>query len=136
MKQLIYLALAIVLGVLAIKLYTGRVSPSSGEDGWKTITPETAKARMDSGDALTILDVRTQEEFDGGHVPGALCLPVENITADTAAAALPDKAAEILVYCRSGRRSAEAAKTLAALGYTAVADFGGIIDWPYETVTE
>ena len=135
MKQLIYLALAIVLGVLAIKLYTGRVSPSSGEDGWKTITPEEAKARLDSGDAVTLLDVRTEAEYEESHIPGAVCLPVESIGTQPPES-LPDPDAEILVYCRSGCRSAQAAGKLAKLGYTNVSDFGGILNWPYETTTD
>ena len=81
-----------------------------------------------------LLDVRTQAEFDEGHIPGAVCLPSEDITPGLP---LPfDKDAEVLVYCRSGRRSAEAAEKLADMGYANVADFGGIINWPYETTTD
>lgn len=82
-----------------------------------------------------MLDVRTQAEFDEGHIPDALCLPNEEIGEDVSML-LPDLNAEILVYCRSGRRSKEAGEKLAKLGYTKVYDFGGIIDWPYETTTE
>ena len=99
---------------------------------YRKITPEEAKARMDSGDEVLILDVRTQEEYDAGHIPGAILLPNETIGSEEPVL-LADKDAEILVYCRSGRRSAEAANKLVALGYTGVYDFGGIIDWPYET---
>jgi phage shock protein E len=98
---------------------------------YRKITPEEAKVRMDSGDEVLILDVRTREEYDEGHIPGAVLLPNEEIGRE-APALLPDKGAEILIYCRSGRRSAEAANKLVALGYTGVYDFGGIIDWPYE----
>ena len=98
------------------------------------ITAEEAKARMDSGDTIVILDVRTQEEYDAGHIPGAILVPNETI-ADKQPALLPDLDAEILVYCRSGNRSAQAANKLIAIGYTNVVDFGGIIDWPYEIVT-
>lgn len=99
------------------------------------ITAEEAKTRIDSGDAITIVDVRTQEEFDEAHIEGAILVPNETI-GDKAPKQLEDKAAEILVYCRSGRRSREAAEKLVALGYTAVYDFGGIIDWPYDTVSK
>ena len=99
---------------------------------YRKITPEAAKARMDSGDEVLILDVRTQEEYDAGHIPGAILLPNETIGSEEPVL-LPDKGAEILVYCRSGRRSAEAANKLVAMGYTGVYDFGGIIDWPYGT---
>ena len=90
---------------------------------------------MDSGDELILLDVRTKEEFDAGHIAGAVLLPNETIV-DTPPEALPDKDAEILIYCRSGNRSAQAANKLVAMGYTNVYDFGGIIDWPFEVVTE
>ena len=102
---------------------------------YKKISAEDAKARMDSGDTIVILDVRTQEEYDAGHIAGAILVPNETI-ADKQPQLLPDLDAEILVYCRSGNRSAQAANKLLAIGYTNVVDFGGIIDWPYEVVTE
>ncbi|MDO5112426.1 MAG: rhodanese-like domain-containing protein, partial [Clostridia bacterium] len=97
------------------------------------LTPEQAKASMDAGEEYMLVDVRTQEEFDQKHIPGALVLPNEEI-GDDAPVLLPDKDATILLYCRSGRRSREAAEKLVAIGYTNVYDFGGIIDWPYETI--
>lgn len=133
MKQLVYLALVIVCGAALLKWVSRRSVPTGG--AWKTLTPEEAKARLDSGDALTLLDVRTEAEYEESHIPGAVCLPVESIGAQPPAS-LPDPDAEILVYCRSGRRSARAARTLAALGYTRVYDFGGILSWPYETTAE
>jgi len=102
---------------------------------YKKISAADAKARMDSGDTIVILDVRTQEEYDAGHIAGAILVPNETI-ADKQPQLLPDLDAEILVYCRSGNRSAQAAKKLIAIGYTNVADFGGIIDWPYDVVTD
>ena len=102
---------------------------------YKKISAADAKARMDSGDTIVILDVRTQEEYDAGHIPGAILVPNETIV-DKQPELLPDLDAEILVYCRSGNRSAQAAKKLIAIVYTNVVDFGGIIDWPYEVVTE
>ncbi len=102
---------------------------------YKKISAADAKARMDSGDTLIILDVRTQEEYDAGHIAGAILVPNETITT-AQPDLLPDLDAEILVYCRSGNRSAQAAKKLLAIGYTNVVDFGGIIDWPYEVVTD
>lgn len=102
---------------------------------YRKITAQEAKARIDSKDELIILDVRTAEEYAQGHIPGAVLLPVSNIAKD-APAQLPDKDAEILVYCRSGNRSRQAAQQLVAMGYTGIFDFGGIVDWPYETVTE
>ena len=102
---------------------------------YKKISAADAKARMDSGDTIVILDVRTQEEYDAGHIPGAILVPNETIV-DKQPKLLPDLDAEILVYCRSGNRSAQAAKKLIAIGYTNVVDFGGIIDWPYDVVTD
>lgn len=102
---------------------------------YQKITAKQAKARMDSGDAIIILDVRTQEEFNAGHIAGAILIPNETIL-DEQPALLPDLDAEILVYCRSGNRSAQSANKLIAIGYTNVYDFGGIIDWPYEIVTD
>ena len=79
-----------------------------------------------------ILDVREQHEYDSGHVPGAVLLPVGTITEDTAAAVIDELDTVVLVYCRSGNRSKTASQALADLGYTNVYEFGGINDWPYE----
>lgn len=96
------------------------------------INPQQAKEIMDQG-GVTVVDVRTAEEYQQAHIPEAVLVPVDSI-ADAAPEALPEKNAVLLVYCRTGVRSANAAKRLAALGYTKVYDFGGIVDWPYETV--
>ncbi len=99
---------------------------------YKTITAEEAKELMDSESDYIILDVRTQEEYDEKHIPGALLLPNETIGTDEISE-LPDKDQLILIYCRRGNRSAQAAEKLVDLDYTNVYDFGGINDWPYET---
>ena len=96
------------------------------------IGAEDAKKVMDSEEVI-VLDVRTQAEYDDGHIENAVLLPVDEISAK-AEDVLKDKNAKILVYCRSGNRSATAARTLINMGYTNVYDFGGIIDWPYEIV--
>lgn len=98
-----------------------------------TISAQEAKKRMDSGRPVVIVDVRTKSEYDEGHIPNAVLIPNETIGAERPAA-LPDLNAEILVYCRSGARSRAASQKLANLGYTAIYNFGGITDWPYETV--
>ena len=95
------------------------------------ITAEEAKEIMDSEEGYIILDVRTQEEYDQGHIPGAIVISHEEI-AEKAEEVLTDKNQLILVYCRSGRRSKIAAEALVELGYTNIKEFGGIIDWPYE----
>ena len=103
------------------------------ENSYEQITPAKAKEIMDSQDGYIILDVRTQEEFDEAHIEGAILIPDYEIT-DKAESVLKDKNQLILVYCRSGRRSKLAASDLVTLGYSNVKEFGGIIDWPYETV--
>ena len=141
MRQFFLLAAIICFGMAAIKFCTARMKPNNTpvesrpaklDDG--VLTPEQAKARMEENPNLILLDVRTQEEFEQGHIPGAVCLPNEMIAADMPF--LFGKDAEILLYCRSGRRSADAAKKLRDMGFTTVFDFGGIIDWPYETTTD
>lgn len=105
------------------------------ELGYTQIPQELAIEMMKADDGLVVVDVRTQEEFDGGHIPGAICIPNESIQTEQPEE-LPDLDQTILVYCRSGRRSKEAAQKLADMGYTEVYEFGGIIDWTGEVVTE
>lgn len=102
--------------------------------GYQQITAEKAKEIMDSGEDIVILDVRTQEEYESGHIKEAICLPNETISEEPEN--LPDKTRKILVYCRSGRRSKEAAQKLADMGYENVLEFGGILDWPYKEMVE
>ena len=90
---------------------------------------------MEADDGHIIVDVRTQDEFDEGHISGAICIPNESI-GDKQPAELPDLDQIILVYCRSGRRSKEASQKLADIGYTRVYEFGGIIDWTGEVVKD
>ena len=98
------------------------------------ITAEEAYEIMVSQEVV-VVDVRTREEYDGGHIENAVLVPNESIGSEMPDA-LPDKEATLLVYCRSGRRSKDAAQKLLALGYQNVYDFGGVIDWPYELVKE
>ncbi len=130
----------IVLGILLAGSAALPAKPSASEASnapsagvYQKITAQEAKSRIDSGDGVIIVDVRTAEEYRAGHIPDAVLIPNETIT-DTAPEQLADFNAEILIYCRSGNRSAQAANKLIALGYTNVHDFGGIADWPYETV--
>lgn len=96
------------------------------------ISAEEAKKIMDEQPAV-IVDVRTQGEYDEGHIEDAVLMPVDTILND-AEKVLTDKSAVILVYCRSGNRSKTASEALINQGYRNVYDFGGIIDWPYEVV--
>jgi rhodanese-related sulfurtransferase len=101
------------------------------ENNYQQITQEAAKEMMDTQEVL-ILDVREQHEYDGGHIPGAVLLPVGTITKDTASAVIDDLDTVVLVYCRSGNRSKTASQALVDLGYTNIYEFGGINTWPYE----
>ena len=139
MKKLVSF-FALALSILTLSACaapaTAAVSTSTAAPvEYRKISAADAKARMDSGDEIIILDVRTKEEYDAGHIAGAILVPNETII-DEQPDLLPDLDAEILVYCRSGNRSAQAAKKLIAIGYTNVVDFGGIIDWPYDVVTD
>ncbi len=98
---------------------------------YRQITGKEAKEMMDTLEDCIILDVRTEQEFKMGHIPGAKLIPVEVIT-EKAPSELTDKSAVILVYCRSGNRSKTASQALAEMGYTNVYEFGGITTWEYE----
>lgn len=100
------------------------------EATYTQITQEKAKQMMDTL-PVCILDVREQDEFDAGHIPGALLLSVGTITEETAAQVIHTTDTTVLVYCRSGNRSKRAAQALAELGYSNVYEFGGINTWPY-----
>ena len=99
------------------------------------ISQEEAKRLMAREKDALIVDVRRQDEFEAGHIPGAVCIPNESITAQQPSE-LPDLDQLLLIYCRSGNRSKQAAQKLADLGYTRVYEFGGILDWTGEVVTE
>lgn len=99
---------------------------------YQKITAEEAKAIINAEDVI-VLDVRTGEEYQAGHIEGSVLLSNTEIK-EKAHVVLPDKNAKILIYCRSGNRSAQAAKLLLEMGYTDIYDFGGIIDWPHGIV--
>ena len=101
---------------------------------YRQITMQEAVELMEKEENYIILDVRTHEEFAAGHIPGAIVIPNETI-GNEEIAQLPDKDQLIMVYCRSGNRSKQASDKLVKLGYTHIAEFGGIIDWPGETVS-
>lgn len=100
---------------------------------YEQISGEEAKRLMDTETDFIIVDARTEEEFNEGHIEGAILIPEYEIS-ERAEKELPNKDQLILVYCRSGRRSKIASQALADLGYTNVKEFGGIIDWQYEIV--
>ncbi len=102
---------------------------------YTTISGKEAKKMMDENKDIIILDVRTREEYQEGHIEGAILIPDDEIT-EKAESMLTDKSETILVYCRSGRRSANASRELSDLGYINIYDFGGINDWEYDVITE
>ena len=108
-------------------------TPAPEKAEYVRISPQDAETMM-SGDVV-ILDVRTQDEFDAGHIENAILLPDYEI-AEKAESVIADKAQTVLIYCRAGRRSEAAAKELIDMGYTGVFDFGGIEDWHGEIVRE
>lgn len=122
-------------GALALAGCAADVDAGEGEapPAVQAVTAAEAHDLMTS-DRVVVLDVRTQQEYDASHIVNARLLPHDAIDAESAAAAAPDKDALVLVYCRTGVRSAEASAKLAALGYAQVRDFGGIESWPYATV--
>lgn len=126
MKKLVFLLLAVMMLTAC-----GQDKENDQGAAYLNITAEEAKQIMDSEEGYIILDVRTQEEYDEGHIPGAIVISHEEIE-EKAEDVLTDKDQLILVYCRSGRRSKIAAEALVELGYTNIKEFGGIIDWPYE----
>jgi len=120
------------LFALAGLLFAGCSAPAAGA-AYERITMEQAASRMEEEKDYLLLDVRTQEEYEAGHIPGAICLPNETIEGQEPEE-LPDKDQTIFVYCRSGNRSRQAAQKLADMGYTRIVEMGGIGDWPGETV--
>ena len=129
MKKLLFFALAAILLTAC-----GQAKGNEQEAMYVNITAQEAKTIMDTEQGYVILDTRTREEYDQGHIPGAIQISHDEIM-KKAEEVLTDKDQLILVYCRSGRRSKIAAEALVELGYTNIKEFGGIIDWPYE-VTE
>ena len=119
---------------LAALLLAGCAAPAE-EITYRQVNMDEAITMMEEGSGYIILDVRTPEEFAEKHIPGAINVANETIGTDEIPE-LPDKDQLILVYCRSGNRSKQASEKLVALGYTNIVEFGGINDWPGETVTE
>ena len=138
LKKLLFtmMILVFVLSFASCKGQNGVSDSRDMTDTYTQISQEEAKKMMEEHpfDAV-IVDVRRIDEFESGHIPGAVCIPNESID-DEMPEELPDLDQIILVYCRSGRRSKEASQKLYDIGYTKVYEFGGILDWTGETVIE
>ena len=126
----IRVATAVVAALMAALLAACGVSSKTS---YRQITADEAAQMMQEETGFVLLDVRTQEEYASGHIPGAICIPNETIGSEEIPE-LPDKDQLILVYCRSGNRSKQASQKLAEQGYTNVVEFGGINGWTGEIV--
>ena len=125
-------SIIILIAITGCSSKQKKVSPQEVPVVYKNVSmAEGLKIAKENPDAI-IVDVRRDDEFKAGHIPGAVLLTLETITADTAAKVLPDKNQLLLIYCRSGRRSKIAANNLLELGYTNIIEFGGIIDYTGE----
>ena len=139
MKRLTRILLPTVIALTAVLIFTG--CGSSADDktagdkkAYRQVSPEEAASMMEEEEHYIILDVRTQEEYETAHIPGAICIPNETIGTEDIPE-LPDKEQLILVYCRSGNRSKQASEKLVNQGYTNIVEFGGINSWTGETVS-
>ena len=130
-------AKAVAVGGVLVLLVALFLVFGTGER-YKSLSQQEAAKIMDTNDACMVVDVRTQTEYDGGHIPGAVCVPIDDIRdhPETVPETFPDKHQVLLIYCYAGRRAADAAKILASMGYTNAYEFGGIVDWTGEIVTE
>ena len=139
MRQILLFAalaasLALLAGCALSKTKKDKSEDTTDKAAYHKISVEEAYEMMASQEVV-VVDVRTREEHESGHIENAVLVPNESIGSEMPEA-LPDKEATLLIYCRSGRRSKEAAQKLLSLGYQNVYDFGGVIDWPYELVKE
>ena len=139
MRQILLFALlaaslALLSGCALSKAKADKAKDMTDKAEYHKISTEEAYEMMSSQEVV-VVDVRTREEYDGGHIENAVLVPNESIGSEMPET-LPNKEATLLVYCRSGRRSKQAAEKLLELGYQNVYDFGGVIDWPYELVKE
>ena len=139
MRQILLFAalatsLALLSGCTLSKTKADTAEDMTGKAAYQKISAEDAYEMMVSQEVV-VVDVRTRAEYDGGHIENAVLVPNESIGSEMPET-LPDKEATLLIYCRSGRRSKDAAQKLLALGDQSVYDFGGVIDWPYELVKE
>lgn len=131
----------VLIGLLLLVFTAGCSASGSAADTEKSsptfhqISQEEAKEMMAKDDGHVVVDVRRQDEYDAGHIPGAILIPNESIGCDSPEA-LPDYDQIILIYCRTGNRSKQAAQKLAGMGYTNIYEFGGITTWTGDVVTD
>ena len=134
MKRLTLILMPVLIILMAALILTGCGSSADDTDSYRQVSSAEAAAIMEEETDYIILDVRTQEEYETAHIPGAICIPNETIGTEDITE-LPDKDQLILVYCRSGNRSKQASEKLAKQGYINIVEFGGINSWTGETVS-
>ncbi len=134
MKMKRWIGVVLILAMSFLNFGMPQKSGLADGQDFTRIDAQQAKKALEENEEAILLDVRTQEEYDESHIPGATLLPLDRIESD-AAEVLPDMNIPIYVYCRSGNRSVSASAILAELGYTQVYEFGGIMDWPYDTIS-
>ena len=136
MKRFVIILLLLILILTSCGKSEGEIKMIKNKDGYIEITQDMAKEIMDTEKDILIVDVREEDEYAESHIKGAMLLPLSVLkSADAEKAAeevIPDKSTKTLIYCRSGRRSKEASKILADLGYENIYEFGGILTWQYE----
>ncbi|MCX7772446.1 MAG: rhodanese-like domain-containing protein [Clostridia bacterium] len=120
----------IVIGVIGLSLFS--FSSCAKTLPFSNITPNEALNLLGNSKGTVLIDVRTPDEYKVVHIPKSILIPESEIK-EKIADVIPDKQATIIVYCQTGKRSAQAAKTLASLGYKRVFNLGGIINWPFKT---
>ncbi|KGK88736.1 sulfurtransferase [Desulfosporosinus sp. HMP52] len=126
---------AIVIGSLSVGLLILAVYiKNRGNISQLRIDPQEAKRRLDKEKGIVLLDVRSQEEYIDSHIPKSISIPL-SVLRQEVSERLPDKQTTIFAYCRSGNRSRAAVKILLKQGYTNVFDLGGIVRWPFRTVS-
>ena len=134
MSKIIYVILIIAVIIVSVIILLNRIDKNIQKEAIiKYVSMDEIVQIMNENEDYIILDVRTIEEYNEGHIPNAICIPNETIGSNEINE-LSNKEQLILIYCRSGNRSKQAAKKLKNLGYTNLVEFGGIIDWKGEIV--
>ncbi len=133
MNKTIYIILIIIIIGGIVLMFNKNNKSIENKSTIKYASMDEIVQIMNEKEDYIILDVRTIEEYNEGHIPNAICIPNETIGEETINE-LPNKEQLILIYCRSGNRSKQAAEKLEKLGYTNLIEFGGIIDWKGEIV--
>ncbi|MGN0993313.1 MAG: rhodanese-like domain-containing protein [Bacilli bacterium] len=136
MNKMVYIVFIVIVVIVGLIFLLNKIEQNVDDEGViKHVSMDDITEIMVKNDDYIILDVRTIDEYNAGHIPNAICIPNETIGSDIVSE-LPNKEQLILVYCRSGNRSKQAVEKLKDLGYTNLIEFGGIVDWKGKIVKE